>query len=112
MSYGPRATGAFPGTSGTSSIRQSIHPNSSTQQSSVLSARIESKKAELEELKQLRDVSSSLASQMEALEQKLSTLRDGTEGLDFSPDYVFHLVVVLFCSITNRYQSSRRMCYG
>ena len=71
-------------------MRQSMHPSSSTQQSSVLSARIESKKAELEDLKQLRDVSNSLATQMEALEQKLSTLRDGTEGLDFSDPFHFH----------------------
>lgn len=63
-------------------MRQSMmHPNSSAQQSSILSARIASKKAELEDLKQLRDVSGGLAAQMEVLEQKLSTLRDGTEGL-------------------------------
>lgn len=63
-------------------MRQSMmFPNPSAQQSSILSARIASKRAELEDLKQLRDVSGALASQMEALEQKLSTLRDGTEGL-------------------------------
>ena len=62
-------------------MRQSMmFPNPSTQQSSILSARIASKRAELEDLKQLRDVSGALASQMEVLEQKLSTLRDGTEG--------------------------------
>jgi DASH complex subunit DAD2 len=43
-------------------------------------ARIEEKKAELENLKQLRDLSAAVAGQMEALEQKLSTLSDGTEG--------------------------------
>lgn len=62
-------------------MRQSMmFPNPSAQQSSILAARIASKRVELEDLKQLRDVSSALASQMEVLEQKLSTLRDGTEG--------------------------------
>lgn len=39
------------------------------------------KKAELENLKELRDLSAAVASQMEALEQKLGTLSDGTEGV-------------------------------
>jgi DASH complex subunit DAD2 len=43
-------------------------------------ARIEEKKAELENLKELRDLSATVATQMEALEQKLTTLSDGTEG--------------------------------
>jgi DASH complex subunit DAD2 len=42
--------------------------------------RIEEKRAELEHLRELRDLSGAVASQMEALEQKLSTLNDGTEG--------------------------------
>ena len=42
--------------------------------------RIEEKKAELEQLKQLKDLSATLAAQMEALQEKLSTLSDGTEG--------------------------------
>lgn len=50
--------------------------------SPALVARIEEKKAELENLRQLRDLSAAVAGQMEALEQKLSTLSDGTEGLD------------------------------
>ena len=54
--------------------------NSSTSQSPLLSARINEKKAELESLKQLRDLSGGLAAQMQALEDKLSTLSDGTEG--------------------------------
>ncbi len=45
-----------------------------------LQARVSEKKAELENLKQLRDLSAAAASQMEALEQKLATLSDGTEG--------------------------------
>ena len=49
--------------------------------SPALVARIEEKKAELDNLKQLRDLSADIATQMEALEQKLSTLSDGTEGL-------------------------------
>lgn len=49
-------------------------------QSPMLSARINEKKAELENLKQLRDLSGGLAAQMQALEEKLSTLSDGTEG--------------------------------
>lgn len=46
----------------------------------MLLARINEKKAELESLKQLRDLSGGLAAQMQALEEKLSTLSDGTEG--------------------------------
>ena len=53
---------------------------SSAGQSPVLVARIAEKRAELENLKQLRDLSAAVATQMEALELKLSTLSDGTEG--------------------------------
>lgn len=49
-------------------------------QSPMLMARIAEKKAELANLKQLRDLSGGLAAQMQALEEKLSTLSDGTEG--------------------------------
>ena len=52
----------------------------STGQSPMLVARIDEKKAELENLKQLRDLSGGLAAQMQALEEKLSTLSNGTEG--------------------------------
>ncbi len=55
----------------------------STGQSPALLARINEKKAELENLKQLRDLSGGLAAQMQALEEKLSTLSDGTEGQQF-----------------------------
>ncbi|EHK16024.1 uncharacterized protein TRIVIDRAFT_40089 [Trichoderma virens Gv29-8] len=51
----------------------------SAPQSPALVARIEEKKAELENLKELRDLSATVATQMEALEQKLTTLSDGTE---------------------------------
>jgi hypothetical protein len=46
----------------------------------ALVARVNEKRAELEHLKELRELSAAMASQMEALEQKLSTLSDGTEG--------------------------------
>ncbi|KAH7153110.1 DASH complex subunit Dad2-domain-containing protein [Dactylonectria macrodidyma] len=54
---------------------------SSTGQSPALIARIEEKKAELESLRELRDLSAAVAGQMEALEKKLSTLSDGTEAI-------------------------------
>jgi len=53
----------------------------SSGQSPMLVARISEKRAELENLKQLRDLSAGLATQMQTLEEKLSTLSDGTEGL-------------------------------
>ncbi|EMR91109.1 hypothetical protein ACHAP3_005447 [Botrytis cinerea] len=54
---------------------------SSSGQSPVLQARINEKRAELENLKQLRDLSAGLAGQMQMLEEKLSTLSDGTEAV-------------------------------
>lgn len=53
----------------------------SSSQSPALVARIEEKKAELQSLKELQDLSRAVANQMEALEQKLNTLSDGTEGV-------------------------------
>ena len=53
---------------------------SSSGHSALLAARITEKKAELEQLKQLKDLSAALATQMETLQEKLSTLSDGTEG--------------------------------
>ena len=66
-------------------LRHSIHPSQlqqsqSQSQSPALVARIEEKKAELQNLQELRDLSAAVAGQMEALEQRLSTLTDGTEG--------------------------------
>lgn len=58
---------------------QSLSASASTQ-SSALQQRINEKRVELENLKQLRDLSAGLAGQMEQLEQKLSTLSGGTEG--------------------------------
>jgi DASH complex subunit DAD2 len=54
---------------------------SSTSQSSALQQRINEKRAELDSLKQLRELSGGLAGQMEQLEEKLSTLSNGTEGI-------------------------------
>ncbi|KAI8624030.1 DASH complex subunit Dad2-domain-containing protein [Xylariaceae sp. FL1651] len=66
-------------------IRQgstSSNPNAqSTGQSAALLARVNEKKAELEDLKELRDLSATVADQMEALQQKLATLSDGTEAI-------------------------------
>ncbi|KAI0479053.1 DASH complex subunit Dad2-domain-containing protein [Xylariaceae sp. FL0804] len=60
----------------------SSNPNApSTGQSTMLLARINEKKAELDNLKELRDLSAAVADQMEALEQKLATLSDGTEAI-------------------------------
>ncbi|KAL9131315.1 MAG: hypothetical protein Q9175_006794 [Cornicularia normoerica] len=47
------------------------HDSASTGQSRMLVARINEKKVELENLKQLRDLSGGLAAQMQALEEKL-----------------------------------------
>lgn len=49
--------------------------------SPVLLARIEEKKRELANLKDLKALSAGLADQMEQLEQKLATLSDGTEAV-------------------------------
>ncbi|KID88615.1 DASH complex subunit Dad2 [Metarhizium guizhouense ARSEF 977] len=59
-------------------------PSSSTSSASpspALLARIEEKKAELQSLRELRDFSAAVSNQMEALEQKLTTLSDGTEAV-------------------------------
>ena len=62
------------GTSSASSANSGLGSSSST-----LVARINEKKAELENLRQLRDLSGALAAQMEALQERVSTLADGTE---------------------------------
>lgn len=82
MAYSSRPTSMLPGAPGGSSMRP---PSSQSQQSSALSARIAAKKAELENLRQLRDLSGTLALQMQALENKVSTLKDGTEGCPSYP---------------------------
>ncbi|KAK3372838.1 DASH complex subunit Dad2-domain-containing protein [Lasiosphaeria ovina] len=77
---------AFPTRSFSSHMRQpslaaASTSTASTGQSTALAARVSEKKAELENLKELRNLSAALASQMEALEQKLATLSDGTEAI-------------------------------
>ncbi|KAF2491008.1 hypothetical protein BU16DRAFT_565929 [Lophium mytilinum] len=57
------------------------NPQSSTGQSPVLVARINEKKAELANLKDLQALSAGLADQMQMLEDKLATLSDGTEAI-------------------------------
>ncbi|KAJ5602166.1 hypothetical protein N7510_011700 [Penicillium lagena] len=81
MTYSSRpASMLAPGVPGPPALRQ---PSSSQaqQQSSALSTRIAAKKAELDNLRQLRDLSGTLAMQMQALESKVSTLKDGTEAV-------------------------------
>ncbi|KAG9234306.1 DASH complex subunit Dad2-domain-containing protein [Amylocarpus encephaloides] len=55
--------------------------STSASQSPILLARIAEKKAELENLKELRDLSAGLAGQMQMLGDKLATLSDGTEAV-------------------------------
>lgn len=79
MSYPARSLGSH--------MRTTSGASGSSAQSSVLVTRIEEKKAELANLKELRDLSAAVATQMETLEQKLSTLSDGTEGLDYAVNW-------------------------
>jgi DASH complex subunit DAD2 len=55
--------------------------SASTGQSPILLARINEKKLELQNLRELRDLSAGLAGQMSVLEEKLATLADGTQGM-------------------------------
>ncbi|KAL4946184.1 hypothetical protein BDV06DRAFT_151699 [Aspergillus oleicola] len=80
MAYASRPTSMFPPGSSTAPLRQPGNAISQ-QQSSALMARIASKRAELDNLIQLRDMSNGLAGQMEALQSKLATLKDGTEAV-------------------------------
>ncbi|PWY66153.1 hypothetical protein BO94DRAFT_561439 [Aspergillus sclerotioniger CBS 115572] len=82
MAYMSRSTAMFPAGASASSSRQPNQQSSITQQqSSVLATRIASKRAELDNLRQLCDMSEALASQMKALQDKLVTLKDGTEAV-------------------------------
>ncbi|KAI9893204.1 MAG: hypothetical protein M1814_000331 [Vezdaea aestivalis] len=54
---------------------------SSAGQSQALIARINEKRAELESLRELQELSAGLAQQMQVLEDKLGTLTDGTEAV-------------------------------
>ena len=79
--------------------------SNSTGQSPILLARISEKKAELENLKHLRVLSSSLAGQMAMLEEKLATLSDGTEG-------IIGFRTIMPWDSANMDSSSRRHCAG
>ncbi|CAL5869993.1 uncharacterized protein PFLUO_LOCUS4226 [Penicillium psychrofluorescens] len=70
-----------PGVPAPPALRQPSSSQASAQQQSALSTRIAAKKAELDNLRQLRDLSGTLAMQMQALESKVSTLKDGTEAV-------------------------------
>lgn len=78
---------SFPARSIQPHIRQASMAGSASSagQSPALVARVNEKKAELENLRELRDLSAAVASQMEVLEQKLGTLSDGTEGMFLQP---------------------------
>jgi len=67
--------------------RQPSVSSATSQQSSILAARVESKKKEHQKLMQLRDLSSALAEQMRALELKIENLQGGAEGEFFHPSY-------------------------
>lgn len=82
MSIPPRAPGLPSHIRPSSGLgTSSQNPGSSTAQANHLQTRINEKKAELESLLQLRDLSAGLAGQMEQLERKLATLSDGTEAV-------------------------------
>lgn len=53
----------------------------SSAQSTALIARVAEKKAELASLRQLQGLSGTLVAQMQQLEEKLSTLNDGTQAV-------------------------------
>ena len=53
----------------------------SASQQAALIARVAEKKAELNSLRELQALSASVADQMQMLEEKLSTLADGTEAV-------------------------------
>ena len=62
-------------------LRNPSLAGSSHASNSPLAARIAEKKAELANLRELRDLSAQLANQMSQLEDKLRTLSDGTEAV-------------------------------
>ena len=64
-----------------SSLRQPSISGPGGPQPPALLARVKEKKVELNSLIELRDLSAQLANQMQLLEDKLSTLSNGTEGM-------------------------------
>ena len=79
MSYSHRALPSTSHIRPSSGLAGSNLTNST--HTSALQTRINEKKAELESLKQLRDLSAGLAGQMQQLEAKLATLSDGTQAV-------------------------------
>lgn len=77
MSYNARGPSLPSSTSNTSSLRS----HSLQAPNSALQARINQKRQELQNLTQLRDLSSTLTQQLETLETKLGTLRDGAQSV-------------------------------
>ncbi|KAF2759450.1 hypothetical protein EJ05DRAFT_498664 [Pseudovirgaria hyperparasitica] len=75
MSYATRPIGSH--------VRGSSvgHSLGASGQSAALVQKIEDKKAELAALKQLQQLSAGVADQMQILEEKLSTLANGTEAV-------------------------------
>ncbi|KAK3072391.1 DASH complex subunit dad2 [Teratosphaeriaceae sp. CCFEE 6253] len=63
------------------STNNNTSTSSNTTQSSLLQSRINEKKTELANLRQLRDLSAGLAGQMQQLEERLATLGTGTEAV-------------------------------
>ncbi|KAL2434817.1 hypothetical protein ABEF95_008060 [Exophiala dermatitidis] len=68
-------------TSSSSGVRQPSHSHSHSHSQSLLQTRIAAKRAELENLQALRDLSANLATQLSTLEEKLGTLRDGSQSV-------------------------------
>lgn len=84
LAANPSSSAYQPGHSSHPSLGGSGAYGGSSQQSQpspALLARIAEKKTELANLRELRDSSAQLASQMEMLEAKLSTLSDGTAAV-------------------------------
>lgn len=65
----------------TTSLRHPAGSSSNSQSHSYLQTRINAKRAELTHLLELRDLSANLAGQLGTLEEKLSTLKDGTQSV-------------------------------
>ncbi|EXJ78427.1 hypothetical protein A1O1_08827 [Capronia coronata CBS 617.96] len=87
MSYPHRLTNMYPSTSSTSHSNASGSAGNTSmlrqtsQSQSILQTRIAAKRAELENLRALRDLSANLATQLSTLEEKLGTLKDGAQSV-------------------------------
>jgi DASH complex subunit DAD2 len=80
MSYSSRHH-ASTGANNTTTVHSSTGSLRQPPSQSLLQTRINAKRAELENLGQLRDLSANLANQLGALERKLGTLRDGAQSV-------------------------------